>query len=130
MPRNEHVRPINVLPMTLGPHGANFHDVMEVLTPMKALDQGITVEINGNKILLYTPIIAFTSNMLQQLDNSGCLGMVATLSCRNCKITIDTRHDLDFDILSQMRAHMEMMRLHKALDGKRTKREKQAFSTL
>jgi hypothetical protein len=38
MPRNEHVRPINVLLMTLGPYSANFHDVMEALAPMKALD--------------------------------------------------------------------------------------------
>jgi hypothetical protein len=75
-------------------------------------------------------MIACTGDMPLQLDNSGYLGIVVTLICRNCRITVATRHDLDFDVLGQTRAYMEMMRLRRALDGKRTKQEKQAFSTL
>ncbi|EAQ83506.1 hypothetical protein CHGG_09910 [Chaetomium globosum CBS 148.51] len=83
MPRSEHTRQINVLPVTLGPHGANFDDVMKALAPLKALDQGITVAINGVETLLCAPIIAFTGDMPQQQDNSGCLSVAANLGCRN-----------------------------------------------
>ncbi|EAQ82920.1 hypothetical protein CHGG_10738 [Chaetomium globosum CBS 148.51] len=129
MPRSEHTRQINVLPVTLGPHGANFDDVMKALAPLKALDQGITVAINGVETLLCAPIIAFTGDMPQQQDNSGCLSVAANLGCRNCRIPVEKRDKLDFNILDQTRAHVEMLRLRRAMDDLPQKYRKQAFST-
>ncbi|KAH6613526.1 hypothetical protein F5144DRAFT_654050 [Chaetomium tenue] len=129
MPRSEHTRQINVLPVTLGPHGANFDDVMKALAPLKALDQGITVVINGVETLLCAPIIAFTGDMPQQQDNSGCLSVAANLGCRNCRIPVEKRDKLDFNILDQTRAHVEMLRLRRAMDDLPQKYRKQAFST-
>ncbi|KAK3896610.1 hypothetical protein C8A05DRAFT_39840, partial [Staphylotrichum tortipilum] len=129
MPRSEHTRQINVLPVTLGPHGASFNDVMKALAPLKALDQGITVDINGIATMLCAPIIAFTGDMPQQQDNSGCLGVAANLGCRNCRVTANKRGDLDFDILNHTRAHVEMVRLRRAMEDMQQKYRKQAFST-
>lgn len=129
MPRREHTRQINVLPVTLGPHGANLEDVMKALMPLKALDRGTVVDVNGVQTLLCAPIIAFTGDMPQQQDNSGCLGVVANFGCRGCKVPADKRGDLDFDVLDQTRAHMEMLRLRRAMDDMQQKYRKQAFST-
>ena len=129
MPKREHTRQINVLPVTLGLHRANLDDVMKALSPLKAVDRGIVVDINGIPTLLYAPIIAFTGDMPQQQDNAGCLRVAANLGCRGCKVTVDKRGDLDFNVLDQARAYMEMMRLRRAMDDMQQKYRKQAFST-
>jgi hypothetical protein len=42
LPRREHASQNNIFPITLGPHGSNFEDVMKTLEPVTALDRGVT----------------------------------------------------------------------------------------
>ena len=130
MPRSEHTRQINVLPVTLGPHGANMHDVMKALAPLRALDRGIAVDTNGERTTLCAPIFALTGDMPQQQQNSGCLSVAANPSCRSCLVTSNNRDDLDVDVIGNARGHMEMVRLRRWLDEElRQKYKKEAFST-
>lgn len=130
MPRSEHTRQINVLPVTLGPHGANMHDVMKALAPLRALDRGIAVDINGERTMLCASIFALTGDMPQQQQNSGCLSVAANLSCRLCLVTSNNRDDLDVDVIGNARGHMEMVRLRRWMDEElRQKYKKEAFST-
>lgn len=48
----EKVRRSDVLPLTLGPHGANFDDVVNSLQGMYDLDGGVLLTINGKETLV------------------------------------------------------------------------------
>ena len=50
LPFRERARLMNVIPITLGPHGSNFADVVEALAPLRDLDQGVTMEIKNPKL--------------------------------------------------------------------------------
>lgn len=43
----ERTRRANVLPITLGPHGQNFDDVVDALQILRPLEEGILMEVNG-----------------------------------------------------------------------------------
>ncbi|KAI0550499.1 hypothetical protein F4679DRAFT_572871 [Xylaria curta] len=129
LPKAEHARQINVFPLTLGPHGSNFADVIKALEPMKALDKGLIVQINGQRVVLCAPVFAFTGDMPQQQVNSGTLGVTANKGCRSCEISAKQRGDLDFDIISNTRSHFEMLRQRRALDELSTKAAKQKLSS-
>ncbi|RYC62816.1 hypothetical protein CHU98_g3384 [Xylaria longipes] len=116
LPKAEHGRQINIFPLTLGPHGSNFADVVKALEPMKALDKGLVVKINGEQLFLCGPVLAFTGDMPQQQVNSGMLGVTANKGCRSCDISSSGRGDLDFDIVGHARGHFETLRQRRALD--------------
>ena len=48
--RAEAIKQDNIILGTLGPHGSNFGDVLKALEPMKALDQGMHMMLDGNNI--------------------------------------------------------------------------------
>lgn len=129
LPKTEHTRQINVLPVTLGPHGANFEDVTKALAPLRALERGIKMLINGEEMTVCVPILAFIGDMPQALENSGCLGVGANLSCRFCMVPVQERGDLQYDTIANRRGHYEMLRLRRALNNNSSKRAQQAFST-
>lgn len=57
-------RRANVFPLTLGPHGSNFVDVIEAIKLLATLDRRIKVYILGiGNVLLVAFTIAFLSNM-------------------------------------------------------------------
>lgn len=65
MAKAEYKRQINVLPLTLGPYGSNFQDVMKALEPMYTLDRGIVLTINKKQVIICTPIFALAADMVQ-----------------------------------------------------------------
>ncbi|KAI0192419.1 hypothetical protein F4808DRAFT_475793 [Astrocystis sublimbata] len=119
LPKGEHGRQINIFPLTFGPHGSNFTDVMKALEPMKALD----------KVLLCAPVLAFTGDMPQQQANSGMLGVTANKGCRSCEILSTDRGNLEFDITSSIRGHYETLRQRCALNELTTKAAKRKLSS-
>ncbi|KAI1494442.1 hypothetical protein F5X96DRAFT_560289 [Biscogniauxia mediterranea] len=129
LPKANHGRQINVFPLTLGPHGSNFKDVMKALEPMKALDKGFLVKINGQSVLLCAPVFAFTGDMVQQQTNSGMLSVVANMGCRSCLVPADKRGNLDFNINSSLRGHFETLRQRRAMDLFLTKKQKSDWSS-
>ncbi len=48
----ERTRRANVLPLTLGPHGSNFSDVIEAMQSLAVLEKGLMVQINGKDVFL------------------------------------------------------------------------------
>jgi hypothetical protein len=43
----DRTRQANVLPLTLGPYGSNFDDVVTAIKVLISLDKGIILDING-----------------------------------------------------------------------------------
>ncbi|RYC54491.1 hypothetical protein CHU98_g11716 [Xylaria longipes] len=129
LPKSEHARQINVFPLTLGPHGSNFTDVIKALEPMKALDKGLVISVNGQQTVICAPVLAFTGDIPQQQVNSGMLGVTANKGCRSYEITSDKRGDLDFDMISDMRGHFETLRQRRALEELPSKAAKKKLSS-
>ena len=78
----ERKRRANVFPLALGPHAANFADVIRALEPsLRQLDDGMMMTINGVETLVNVHTMAFTGDMVQQLKNSGIMGIKADRSC-------------------------------------------------
>lgn len=50
--------------------------------------------------MLYTSVLVYLGNILQQNENSRTLGPTATFGCRSCLISKEKRSDLYFDIIS------------------------------
>lgn len=129
MPKAEHTRQANVYPLTLGPHASNFEDVTKAVAPMRILERGMSVVINGEETMVCTPILALTGDMVQQNQNSGCLSVAADIGYRGCVVTAAERGDLDYDVVANQRGHHELVRQRRALNELPTKTLKNAFSS-
>jgi hypothetical protein len=96
----------NVYTLTLGPHGANFDDVIAALRPSLArLDEGLPLIVNGQPRNVMAFTIAFIGDMPQQEKNSGSLGHGANRGCRFCHVDKESRGDLNYDTLNLGRYH-------------------------
>ena len=60
--RDRHRR-CNVLPITLGPYGSKFDDVVTALGGLKLLDGGVQLSINGEEKFVCAYTLAFTGDM-------------------------------------------------------------------
>ena len=68
----ERSRPSNIVPLTLGPHGADMEDIVSTLESFRRkLEHGVGVKINGKTIRLVAFVLAFVGDMPQQQANSG-----------------------------------------------------------
>ena len=67
----ERTRRSNVLPLTLGPHGSNFSDVIGALQLMTKLDEGLSANIKGESVQLFAFTLMFIGDMPQQQENAG-----------------------------------------------------------
>jgi hypothetical protein len=109
----DRAKPVNIYPITLGPHGSNFRDVIASLQRLSVLDKGL--DINSNSRHESTTVIAFCmaflGDMPQQQDNSGFRRPTAARSCRNCLIHNYERADLEYDIHKYGRFHFETQNL-------------------
>ena len=107
----ERYRRTNVFPLTLGPHGSNFPDVIEALGGMmQQLDRGLTLSINGLETFVCVFTMAYTGDMPQQQENSGFLSQNATFGCQFYEVSAGERSNLQFDILGQGCFHHEVLR--------------------
>jgi hypothetical protein len=124
----ERNRRANILPLTLGPHGSNFDDVVKCFGELRNLDSGTTIEINGvlTKVCVY--IMMFTGDMPQQMSNCGLMTQRASHGCRFCTLPTSQFDNLQFNSIALGRYHHELGRQRKHLDTLTTKAEKQDFA--
>ena len=110
----------NVYMLTFGPHGTNFHDVVEALAPgLSMLDRGIDINIPSlyGTVRVVASCLAFIGDMPQQNDNAGIKRPTATKSCRNCMVTEGERHNMAFDTSGSGRYHYEILSIRKLIDS-------------
>jgi hypothetical protein len=67
----DRTRRANVLPLTLGPHGSNFSDVVDALQLMAELDGGVEMMINGERVQVMVFTHYYIGDMPQQQENAG-----------------------------------------------------------
>ena len=91
------------MPITIGPYGSNFKDVISALKCLRALDAGIEVEIRGQKVMLVAFSMCYLGDMPQQQKNSGMKSQKAKCGCRFCYIVSDERGNLNYDTFYQGR---------------------------
>ena len=124
----ERNRRTNVLPITLGPHGSNFDDVVDTMKEFQLLDKGVLVEINGEPTNMCVFTMCYCGDMPQQQENSGFKSQRATLGCRFCFIDETTRGDLKFDVSHQGRYHNQTISIRKGIDKLRFKGDKETVT--
>ncbi|KAI9749068.1 MAG: hypothetical protein M4579_007019 [Chaenotheca gracillima] len=123
----ERFRRANVFPVTLGPHGSNFRNVVKALQQFTVLDEGVDVELNGSTVHLTAYTLAFIGDMPQQQENSGFMGPRATRSCRFCLVAREERGDLSFDIVNKGRYHHQSVRLRREGDKINAKTKRASY---
>jgi hypothetical protein len=109
----DRAKPVNIYPITLGPHGSNFRDVIASLQRLSVLDKGLDIKSNSRheSTTVIAFCMAFLGDMPQQQDNSGFRRPTAARSCRNCLIHNYERADLEYDIHKYSRFHFETQNL-------------------
>ena len=115
------------MPVTLGPHGSNFEDVVETLQGFIPLDQGLEVEIKGVKTKMCVFTLCFIGDMPQQQANAGFKSQRATLGCRFCFTDTDDRGDLNYDIVREGRYHRQTLQMRKEMDSLPTARDREKY---
>jgi len=124
----DRARRANVLPITLGPHGSNFDDVVDAMKQLKRLDKGIIVEINGVRTLMCVFTLCYLGDMPQQQANSGMKTQRAARGCRLCFVHEDERGDLAYDTKALGRYHYQVIAMRKEMLSRRTKREREIYA--
>lgn len=124
----ERSRRSNVLPLTLGPHGSNFSDVVNALQALYHLDAGQVLKINNKDTLVCVYTLAYLGDMPQQQENSGFLSAKAKLSCRFCFAKEKDRANIDYDIIGNGRFHHETLRMRDKMRSL-SKTNQSAYST-
>ena len=113
----ERARRANVLPLTLGPHGSNFGDVVNALGSLASLEEGLILNINGEDTLVCAFTLCFIGDMPQQQENAGFKSQRATLGCRFCFVQDVQRGDLDYDTTVNGRYHHQVVQMRKEMDA-------------
>ncbi|KOC15938.1 hypothetical protein AFLA70_169g002151 [Aspergillus flavus AF70] len=109
----------NLFPITLGPHGTNFTDVIESLHGLTVLDQGCDINMTDDSVVsLNAFCLAFLGDMPQQNDNAGFKRPTATYSCRQCLVKDSERSNLDYNTVSMGRYHNQILQLRQIASQK------------
>lgn len=103
LPRDLRTRRSNLLPLTLGPFGADDADVFECLMHTCELDSGVEIDIQGKKVFVCSFVGAILGDMPSQQKLAGCRTHSALRPCRYCLIFFDDRNQLDYNILESGR---------------------------
>ncbi|KAI9749166.1 MAG: Glutathione reductase [Chaenotheca gracillima] len=126
----ERARRVNVFPLTLGPHGSAFNEVICTMQSLTHLDGGMDLTINGERIHVCAYPLAFIGDMPQQQENAGFKRQGAIKGCRSCLISKGVeKANLNFDTLLRGRYHHQTMSLRRQADNKTTIASKQRFCT-
>lgn len=85
---------------------------------LRTLNRGQRIRFLGKDkdSILYTSVLVYLSNILQQNENSRTLGPTATFGCRSYLIPKEKRSDLYFDIISQRRFYYKHQRIREYID--------------
>ncbi|KAI9748387.1 MAG: hypothetical protein M4579_007241 [Chaenotheca gracillima] len=113
MNNRDRMRRANIFPLTLGPHGSDFEDVIMAIPALRDLDGGMDVKINGEVKTMFAYTLAFIGDMPQQNENAGFKRQSAKFGCRSCLIDSKSRGDLDFDIVRKGRYHYHTLQLQR-----------------
>lgn len=130
----ERSRRANVFPITLGPHGSNFDDVIYALASLRPLDKGIHTTISGVDTILAVFALNFIGDMPQQAVNSRIKGVHAKKNCRFCFAgdngpgQPNDRANLAYDIYANGRYHYQTIYMRQEMQDK-SGSEKSAYST-
>ncbi|CAJ2665171.1 unnamed protein product [Trifolium pratense] len=112
----ERNRRSNVMPITLGPHGANFVNVCKALASnFRDIEKGKILEIKGKKILCIIFNHVFIGDMPQQQQNAGCKSQRANLGCLFCFVTAEERQCLNYEIIDKGRTHYQHIQMRQQL---------------
>jgi hypothetical protein len=117
-------RRANVIPLTLGPHGSNFDDVVKCLEELRNLDAGTTLKINGTKTNVCVFIMSFIGDMPQQMANCGLMSQRSSHGCRHCELPTMNFDNLHFDANKLGRYHHEILRQRTFMESLPTKAQK------
>src|SRR5271168_1425078 len=120
----ERNRRANVLPLTLGPHGSNFDDVVAALKSLIPLDRGTLLDIKGIPTMMCAFTLCYIGDMPQQQENSGFKTQRATRGCRFCFVKDTARGDLDFNTVEHGRYHYQTINMRKEMESLLTKKQK------
>ncbi|PYH90757.1 hypothetical protein BO71DRAFT_461601 [Aspergillus ellipticus CBS 707.79] len=105
----ERRRPANSFTLTLGPHGADFHDVIASFkSDLESTVKGFYSCLNSSSTIIIPSIIVLTGDMPQQAKNSGVLSYSANLGCRTCYYPQHKRHLSNYDMIFHGRYHLQM----------------------
>jgi hypothetical protein len=127
----ERRRQINVFPLSLGPFGADWEDVVRSLTHLADLESGVEVTLdNGQKVIVAAPCLAYIGDMPQQQANSGCRSQNAEHFCRHCLVGKEDRANLYYNIVLNGRYHFEMIRCRQAANSKAEREKREIFQEL
>lgn len=125
----ERNRQANVFPLTLRPHGANLADVVEAIGPSLSLfEEGMTVSINGEEVLVFAFTFAYIGDMPQQQKNSGMLSQRANFGCRFCFTTKADRGDLEYDTISNGRYHYQTVEMQSHMSSLASETQRSTYS--
>lgn len=136
LPEDLRSREANIFPLALGPHGSDFSNVIKALRTMRYLDEGIEVDIRGQKYRLCAFTICYTGDMPQQAENSGFKGPRAHKFCRFCfagakpDMTGDDASSaiLNTDTVAHGRYHLQTKQMHDMMDRQlKTKSEQNQY---
>ncbi|TFB02594.1 hypothetical protein CCMA1212_005569 [Trichoderma ghanense] len=125
----------HMFPLTLGPHGSNFDDVVRSLSTLGDLDRGRQVEIEGKQVVLCVPILCFTGDMPQQAQNSGFRGPRADKFCRSCFCGEQAAKShygpdvLHFDIITHGRYHHQSLAMTDQIEAITARRDGTQYGT-
>ncbi|KAG6140097.1 hypothetical protein E4U25_005470 [Claviceps purpurea] len=98
VPAAEREKLCSLIPLTLGPFGANKADIYKALNYLCELEKGKVVMVNGQEIFVCAFVSAFVGDMMEQQELSGCMSHRASNSCRYCRLGKDDRGAMDFDL--------------------------------
>jgi hypothetical protein len=125
----DRTRRANVLPLTLGPHGSNFEDVVAALKSLIPLDRGYQVEIKGKMVNLCVFTLCYLGDMPQQAANSGFKTSRAYKGCRFCMIDEDIRGQLDYDLVENGRFHHQTQAMREEMNSRNTMARRIEYGT-
>ncbi|KAJ4321997.1 hypothetical protein N0V84_005044 [Fusarium piperis] len=89
---DQRMRQVDVFPLVLSPHESIFEDVIGSLGSLIPLDQGVEMEIQGEKVIACGFTMSFLGDMPRQDKNSGFKGPRDPKFCRSCFVGNDQEH--------------------------------------
>ena len=124
---HERNRRANVFPLTLGPHGSNFNDVIAALSDLRHFDRGAVVELpQPTRLCAFT--LCFLGDMPQQQANAGFKSQNAILGCRSCLIPATARGNLNFDIIKEGRYHTQTLQQRYEMQAMKSVSKRENFA--
>ena len=113
MNARERTRRQNIFPITLGPFGSSFDDIIGALYYLSRLDYGVHLEINGTEKFVCGFVMAFTRDMAASQGFKGLISAIADYGCGFCLAHKSQRVNLDFNIIKNGRYHYQTINLRR-----------------